>query len=606
MLTFRFNYKSEHCLLTKDCVSMRSHCATMNPYLGLLLVLTTLLVVQATTNEQYLYLVYYETNCSSSAVSFRGLVSNNAVTFTGAESGTCSAESICIIDESSPQCLAQTSTVEGTVNAFIIDGQIYDCDTSNPTVDQPECAYQDPNTCYKSSIFPSCTFKEVVSSYLFAHADLLQNSAPTDVLNQQVVGLYYTDTGCESVAGAKSWVVGSNTSTTAVEDTVDCVTSMACLFQPDGPACQALPTTPPQSAVVNLTNGSIIELCVNDTCVVHPSSECRSSGAYPGCFYQLVPGATFYANPQDYIMPPADEVPSPAPNSSKAPTADHLYLIYYNAGSDCSSSAVTVRGLVSGEAGDFIGVESGDCAMESLCIVDQGSPQCLAQSPTAAGTINATIVDGQIYECDTTNPAQSQPECDFREPTECYSSSFFPACQYKKVAAVYLVEHPEVLENASPTEALDQQVISVYYSDSNCQSFAGLNSWVNGSNTSLTGVDGGASDCQTSLSCLLQPDGATCQSLPALAPRQASVTVLDNSTVQPCRDGACETTLVGTCQPSTDYPACYHQFVPGRAFFASPATYITPLTGNVETSDAMRVMLSWTGLVWLLVSLQLG
>ena len=111
-------------------------------------------------NSTY-YLIYYESQgargCFGTAVAIEGGVIGDRTTFQTAEAGLCSAETTCLLDPTSPQCIEVTGGQLTTADIQITytpRGSIQLCDTSNVNAGEDLCLL-DPPQCDASSIYPS-------------------------------------------------------------------------------------------------------------------------------------------------------------------------------------------------------------------------------------------------------------------------------------------------------------------------------------------------------------------------------------------------------------------------------------------------------------------
>ncbi|KAL3921617.1 MAG: hypothetical protein SGILL_002655, partial [Bacillariaceae sp.] len=114
-------------------------------------------------NSTY-YLIYYESQgsrgCFGSSVAIEGGVIGDRKTIQTSDSGLCSADTTCLIDPISPQCInatggrLDTADIEITLTAR---GSLQLCDTSNVNAGEDLCLLDPPN-CDTSSLYPACTY----------------------------------------------------------------------------------------------------------------------------------------------------------------------------------------------------------------------------------------------------------------------------------------------------------------------------------------------------------------------------------------------------------------------------------------------------------------
>jgi hypothetical protein len=103
------------------------------------------------------------------------------------------------------------------------------------------------------SLYPTCHFAAHLTSELTQNPTLLSNRDPFPATRGQAYLVYHNDEACSDLAGPQILIVGV-TELTTTDDSVSCEDSMACLIQPNGLTCQAIPNTIPVNISVETSN----------------------------------------------------------------------------------------------------------------------------------------------------------------------------------------------------------------------------------------------------------------------------------------------------------------------------------------------------------------
>jgi hypothetical protein len=287
------------------------------------LLISFALLAQSEPLEPYLYLIYHGTDdCSGGfADTVQGFVSGDSLTVQGAAAFRCATETLCLVNSNSIQCsfLAKTGIANAnfTVNE---DGSIYECDDSNSVINFKECMLF--GECEPSSIYPSCHFSAHLKSELIQNPTLLSNPNPFPATLGQVYLVYHNDETCSTLAGLQSLIVG-DTELTTTDDSISCEDSMACLIQPNGSTCQAIPNTMPVNlSVETRNNGRDVFACDDEgICEERDPQACVKSSIYPNCHYHIVSAVRLLENPTRYLANTTDtNAPTSAPNMNSAGT----------------------------------------------------------------------------------------------------------------------------------------------------------------------------------------------------------------------------------------------------------------------------------------------
>ena len=306
---------------------MRGYVAARGSLLFLCLEAMKQGIIEASSWEPYLYVVYYENaGCGNgSAISMIGFTSDEEELLYGGRSqeGSCALESICLVDWKSSQCQDLQRTKAGNMTFSIgKEGFVFQCDNTNT---DGECSML--NQCYQSSVYPNCHFLVMVTSELVKRPQLIQNSNPTN-LEQQSYLLFYSDSKCTHFEGMQSLASGS-TDLAVTENSVGCESAMACLFNPEGPTCKGLVSNrsalSTKKIIVETRNqGRDSVSCSIDgdpsSCEAVSPDACVESDIHPSCHYRWVSAVRLLEDPAFFLVSPTPE-PTDAPSQAPLPSA---------------------------------------------------------------------------------------------------------------------------------------------------------------------------------------------------------------------------------------------------------------------------------------------
>jgi hypothetical protein len=282
-----------------------------------------LFLAQSEPLEPYLYLIYHGSDdCSGGfATTIQGFVSGDSFTAQGAAAFRCATETLCLVNSNSIQCSALNNTIIGNAN-FIVndDGSIYECDDTNSGLGLEQCMLF--GDCEPSSLYPNCHFSAHLKPELTQNPTLLYNPNPFPATRGQVYLVYHNDEACSDLAGLQSLVVGV-TEMIATDNSVSCEDSMACLIQPNGSTCQAIPNTIHVNTSVEIRNvGRDVFGCDDEgICEERDPEACVQSSIYPNCYYHIVSAVRLLGNPTSYLTNNTDaDAPTSAPTTKSAGT----------------------------------------------------------------------------------------------------------------------------------------------------------------------------------------------------------------------------------------------------------------------------------------------
>ena len=299
-------------------------------------IVTPPIPVDFALNSTY-YLIYYESQgargCFGTSVAIEGGVIGDRKTFQTADTGLCSAETTCLIDPISPQCVNATG---GTLNTADIQitytarGSLQLCDTSNVEVGEDLCLL-DPPQCDASSLYPSCTYILVTGEELVASPAILENESPPATAGETVYNIFYTDPDCTQFGAMRGMMMDTPNEFLGVEDLelYTCQDVLICLLNPGGEACGRIQTTSTTRSYFRRGGGdssNIILNCSgapgNETCAQAEFETCQASALYPGCYFSTVMGTDLLKRPVFYVTPPTS-APSSSPTTAPT-TADEV------------------------------------------------------------------------------------------------------------------------------------------------------------------------------------------------------------------------------------------------------------------------------------------
>lgn len=267
-----------------------------------------------TSRDPYIYWPYYSSSCDGpSLVGLKGFVTLEEIEVLGAKADSCAAEMACFFDASSGLCSSlESNGVNAQVyDAVLDDGNLYECDTSNPLTDEDVCEVYDADSCTQSSIYPSCQFSfvtmdELRDGTLFANPDAVNEAE----LSNYYYIMWYEDDGCTKTVGLAPFVTGENYELPLL-DGVTCSDAMACVYNPDGDTCKGRGggdngiadfsfTTSPD--FVSSCDGTLSDI-EGGSCVEETPDQCIASGVFTGtdCYFRIVP-ASFLARNPGYLV----------------------------------------------------------------------------------------------------------------------------------------------------------------------------------------------------------------------------------------------------------------------------------------------------------------
>lgn len=287
------------------------------------------------------------------------------------------------------------------------------------------------------------------------------------------------------------------------------------------------------------------------------------------------------------------ETAAPTPAPTMHPTlsidpAEYLYIVYYEGASCTGSTVASVHGLVSGEPISFVGRSSGSsCRQESVCLSHPDSQHCqnLPMSKTATVIYTVDVRSGDLYQCNHDSSA-----CAIIDPDNCYQSSVFPSCYFHVVQAKDIDSSPELLQSRRAASDY-QETYQIFFSDSNCRSFAGLYSFWTGDQDSIQvpSVENSI-PCRAAMACLLNPQSRACTDLGGPIGFEEILSEIRNDVAyKSCSDSGFGGTLclepVGDeCYESQLIPRCFYRWTTAKSLFQDPQKHLIGATASPTES----------------------
>ena len=220
--------------------------------------------------DEVAYLVYYADDACQELAAVKGFLSHHPfqlVRATG-EGVSCHDAMVCCLDKTGPACSSLLSvggagSLQDVAN-FTIEvrgSEVYGCDDSN--VDRPECEVIESAECTASSVY-NCHFRWATGPALEADPEYFVPSS-VGVVDDHAYLAYYNNGDCTDLAGIRGFVSESPVDLTRVTEGDSCDAAMACFLQPDGEACQELPTGSSATVVIetheNVNDGLDVYEC---------------------------------------------------------------------------------------------------------------------------------------------------------------------------------------------------------------------------------------------------------------------------------------------------------------------------------------------------------
>jgi hypothetical protein len=559
--------------------------------------------------DQTVYYIYQpledatDSGCEDSAVAIDGQVVDDffsqqkVPTTSGNENATCVTQTSCLLDPSSKQCLELTDGVVDTAQISVNiqqDGTLNECSSESVVSGDQLCTLSPPR-CRESFSYPSCSHTLITGQELVDNPRLLLNENPPKEVDEIVYLMYYTDESCTDFAAMEGILEGNPTTFPVVNDTIaadgeeettiSCEMSLACLMNPNGSTCSALPKSGTSTLTYENRNGDM-RICkgeeTGEECTqVVDSSTCQESENFPGCYTTQVPASDLFQNPAFYVTPP---------KPVSYPLNSTFYAIFYETEGRCSGSAIAAEG---GVIGDTINLqrasnENGICAAELSCLLDPFSNECFFETKGLINTVTVSVnytSDNSLLVCDASGVSFGRPACTVNPPL-CEQSNIYPSCTDSVLTGPELVAVPNAMQNLDPPKEVGRSAYLVFYTDPICLDFAAMRGVVLDAYNYFPKVDDlFFYTCQDKMVCLLNPQGKACESL-----SQTETGIMAYFTMEEDEDGnqrlltcrvdndECVPTNDSDCVSSEFYPGCYARVVWGPDMLANPVRYIVPPT----------------------------
>lgn len=255
---------------------------------------TTTTFAQLDKTVYYIYQSASDVICGKSAIAIQGYVMEESFSLQRASSGSCSADTRCMLSPSSDGCLELTNNVVNTASvsvSYVEDSssRLVECDTSNSDVGEDLCV-DSILPCSQSSVFPSCSYTLLTGQGLVNDPTILSSnvdaSSDENVLNTGYT-IYYSDEDCTKLAALKGTVLETTDTIVGVDPSVPCDESMSCLLNPSGPSCAALAKQEgvETSYFLKYSNDTL-SYCDASSSVCRPTNPngCELSTTFPNCY----------------------------------------------------------------------------------------------------------------------------------------------------------------------------------------------------------------------------------------------------------------------------------------------------------------------------------
>ncbi len=266
--------------------------------LSALIAAASTVLAQLDNTVYYIYQSESDVACGQAAVAIQGYLMDESFTLQRATSGTCSAEALCMLSPSSDGCLELTNSEANTASVSVSYAggggrQILECDTGNSDIGRDLCV-ESPLPCSESPSYPSCSYTLLTGQDLVDDPSVLSSTAAasSDDANVRNTGytLYYSDEDCTALAALRGAVLETTNTLVGVDASVSCDASMACLLNPLGPSCAALPKQEEEgaggtSSYMSYKNGTLSSCdAATGDCVATDPQGCAVSKAFPNCY----------------------------------------------------------------------------------------------------------------------------------------------------------------------------------------------------------------------------------------------------------------------------------------------------------------------------------
>ena len=229
--------------------------------------------------------------------------------------GRCAQEVLCLVNMKSDQCKAMEITRNGTTTHSVdAQGQVFQCDSTNVDGD---CSFLEVDSCYESSLFPSCQFYTTKYSVILEDPSIISNSDAQGLEDSSYI-LFYSDDACTQWEGLKGVTTGEHVFPLQTDVSVSCEDAIACAIHPQGDKCQSLEKTETTTRILSRVQDGVAQMCETDddtTCAPIDSTMCMQSEIVPSCYYRMASAQVLLSDPASYIT-------STAVGTTEAPRTD--------------------------------------------------------------------------------------------------------------------------------------------------------------------------------------------------------------------------------------------------------------------------------------------
>ena len=314
--------------------------------------------------------------------------------------------------------------------------------------------------------------------------------------------------------------------------------------------------------------------------------------------------------------------------SAAIETVDVLYLGYFT-DANCSQFA-GIKAVIPNDSPILFTPARKDADEEDISCVDAMACLYMPYGPTCTAllgggwqgevAVNFTLDENDVlYECDPSNAAVGQPECEILNYSSCVPSSIYN-CHWHVFTQNMLRDDPmalihptgivgDVNDNTATSSAgtglLENYVLLAYYDDNDCTTLVGMRGFVTNDSWSMRGFPGNEENytCEQSMACFLNENGTACESMISTVRPADVLRVEDDGGMYLCRtngtDPVCSVIEKDACVSSGFYPCRYH-WMSADYFARDPVSLAAPLadTTVVEVEEDTKPPNTPSAAVW--------
>jgi hypothetical protein len=309
---------------------------------------------------------------------------------------------------------------------------------------------------------------------------------------------------------------------------------------------------------------------------------------------------------EDHVENENNATTTPAITTSAAiEPVDVIYYAYFT-DANCSQFA-GIKAVIPNDSPILFTPARKDADEEDISCVDAMACLYMPYGPTCTAllgggwqgevAVNFTLDENDVlYECDPSNAAVGQPECEILNYSSCVPSSIYN-CHWHVFTQNMLRDDPmalihptgivgDVNDNTATSSAgtglLENYVLLAYYDDNDCTTLVGMRGFVTNDSVSMRGFPGNEENytCEQSMACFLNENGTACESMISTVRPADVLRVEDDGGMYLCRtngtDPVCSVIEKDACVSSGFYPCRYHLML-ADYFAKDPFSLAAPL-----------------------------